>query len=174
MLRISAVFVAISFLITGTSAASRPEAPSLKPRPDSPAPSPAAAEETTPAPVLRALTPGVQLPGAVPASPSATPVSGPAPLPAAMPSLLPAQPVSPASAAEVQAAFTAISRGAWSEATRLQYAATDPAVRDVILWKRAADGVPGMTFDELNFALTTLSTWPQTDKMRRRAEGSST
>ena len=178
MLRISAVFVAISFLIAGTSAASRPESPSLKPRADSspspPAPVIAQAEEATPAPVLRALTPGVQLPGAAPASPGAaplaTPTGAPAPLPAAMPSLLPAQPVSPASIAQLQAAFIAINRGAWSEASRLQYDAADPTVRDLILWKRAADGVPGTTFDELNFALTTLSTWPQTDKMRRRAE----
>ncbi len=177
MIRISAVFVAISFLLTGTSAASRPEAPSLKPRPDSPAPVPApapetvAVSETTPAPVLRALTPGVVLPGAAPAQ---TPGPGALPLtptlPGALPNALAAQPISPTSVAQLKAALSALDRGAWSEATRIQYAATDPALRDVILWKRASDGVPGMTFDEVNYALTTLSTWPLTDKMRRRAE----
>ena len=174
MLRISAVFVAISFLLTGTSAASRPEAPSLKPRPDSPAPTTQAPApqmaETTPAPVLRALTPGVTLPGAAPALSGATPpVAGPQ-LPAAAPRALAAQPVNPTSVLQLKAALTAIERGAWSEVTRLQYDTSDPAVRDLILWKRATDGVPGATFDEINYALTTLSTWPLTDRMRRRAE----
>lgn len=174
MIRISAVFVAISFLLTGTSAASRPEAPSLKPRADSPAPAPVEAPETTPAPVLRALTPGVQLPGAT--APTTGPATGTAPAtgsatsPATAPSLLSAQPISPASVIQLKSALSAIDRGAWSEVTRLQYDTADPAVRDLILWKRASDGVPGMTFDEVNYALTTLSTWPLTDKMRRRAE----
>ncbi|MFN3609728.1 MAG: hypothetical protein ACK4Y9_11740, partial [Hyphomonas sp.] len=177
MLRISAVFVAISFLITGTSAASRPESPSLKPRADAPPQAPAQPvqmAETTPAPVLRALTPGVILPGATPAQPGATPVAAPAAtgaqLPATAPRALAAQPVNPTSVAQLKAALAAIERGAWSEVTRIQYDTTDPAVRDMILWKRASDGVPGTTFDELNYALTTLSTWPLTDRMRRRAE----
>lgn len=177
MLRISAVFVAISFLITGTSAASRPESPSLKPRADAPpqaAAPPVQMAETTPAPVLRALTPGVILPGAAPAQPGATPVAAPATtgaqLPATAPRALAAQPVNPTSVAQLKAALAAIERGAWSEVTRIQYDTTDPAVRDMILWKRASDGVPGTTFDELNYALTTLSTWPLTDRMRRRAE----
>ncbi|PKP80423.1 MAG: lytic transglycosylase [Alphaproteobacteria bacterium HGW-Alphaproteobacteria-18] len=178
MFRISAVFVAISFLITGTSAASRPESPSLKPRADAPpqssAPAPVQVSETTPAPVLRALTPGVILPGAAPAQPGATPVAAPAAtgpqFPSAAPRTLAAQPVNAASVAQLKAALAAIERGAWSEVTRIQYDTTDPAVRDMILWKRASDGVPGTTFDELNYALTTLSTWPLTDRMRRRAE----
>ena len=170
MIRISAVFVAISFILTGTSAASRPEAPSLKPRADSPAPAPAQMAETTPAPILRPLTPGVQLPGATaPASPAPGPVAVPpgAGTPSALNALTA---VNPGAVAQISAAFRASERGAWSELARMQYDSADQTVRDFVLWKRASDGVPGMTFDELNFAITTLSTWPMTDRMRRRAE----
>ncbi|MBY9066765.1 transglycosylase SLT domain-containing protein [Hyphomonas sp. WL0036] len=167
MIRISAVFVAISFLLTGTSAASRPEAPSLKPRADSPVPAAAPSGETLPAPILRPLTPGVQLPGAT--GPAVAPTT-PAATPGAFPGAINVLTANPGSVAQVTAAFRAADRGAWSELSRLQYDASDETVRDVILWKRASDGVPGMTFDELSYALTTLSTWPQTSKMRRRAE----
>lgn len=162
MIRIPAVFVAISLLLAGTSAASRPEAPSLKPGTATATDDTAAAESflKTPAPPAPAIAPppsqpGTPLPaaGAVAASPVAVTTT-----------------VSPASVIYVKEAFQAASRGNWSEVMRLQYAAPDAVTRDVILWRRASDGVPGMTFDEVNFALTTLSTWPQTDRMRRRAE----
>ena len=58
----------------------------------------------------------------------------------------------------------------WSEVARLQEQATDPAVRDLIMWKRASEGVPGMGFDEVNDALTRLHDWPKAGNMRARAE----
>lgn len=73
-------------------------------------------------------------------------------------------------AAVLNRAFSAAERGNWSEVAQLQRAATDPVVRDLILWKRASEGVPGMTFEEIDAALTRLSDWPLTDRMRRRAE----
>lgn len=73
-------------------------------------------------------------------------------------------------AAVLNRAFSAAERGNWSEVAQLQRSATDPVVRDLILWKRASEGVPGMSFDEINAALTRLHDWPLTDRMRRRAE----
>ncbi|MFN4024114.1 MAG: lytic transglycosylase domain-containing protein [Hyphomonas sp.] len=167
MIRIPAVFVAISLLLAGTSAASRPEAPSLKPGTAAATDDTAAAESfirspadtAAAAPVLAPLSPA-------PAQPVSQPGTA---LPAASPAAT-AYVATPAGAAYLRDAFQAASRGNWSEVMRLQYGAADPVVRDVILWRRASEGVPGMTFDEVNFALTTLSTWPQTDRMRRRAE----
>ncbi|MEZ5945851.1 MAG: transglycosylase SLT domain-containing protein [Hyphomonas sp.] len=52
----------------------------------------------------------------------------------------------------------------------LQGQATDPAVRYLILWKRASEGVPGMGFDEVSGALERLSDWPKTYNMQKRAE----
>lgn len=141
MIRISAAFVAISFLLSGTSLAARPESPSLKPG------------AATPPSTLRTV------PASMPTVPAATP---------AMPSA--ATSVRSADAVILDMALSAASRGAWSDVTRMQYEASSPLVRDIILWKRASDGAPGTTLDEINFALSTLSDWPKTDQMRRRAE----
>ena len=67
-------------------------------------------------------------------------------------------------------ALSAAERNQWSELSSLQYGAPDPVLKNLIMWKRASEGVPGMTFDELNLALTLLDGWPQTSKMRQRAE----
>ncbi|MBK8197091.1 MAG: transglycosylase SLT domain-containing protein [Acidobacteria bacterium] len=67
-------------------------------------------------------------------------------------------------------ALSAAERSQWTELQNLQYGAPDPVLKNVIMWKRASDGVPGMTFDELDLALTLLDGWPQTGKMRDRAE----
>ena len=67
-------------------------------------------------------------------------------------------------------ALSAAKRSQWTELSALQYAAPDPVLKNLIMWKRASEGVPGMTFDELNLALTMLDGWPQTSKMRQRAE----
>jgi len=67
-------------------------------------------------------------------------------------------------------ALSAAERYDWKEVARLQQQATDPAVRDLIMWQRASEGVPGMGFSEVNDALTRLSDWPKTSNMRARAE----
>jgi len=67
-------------------------------------------------------------------------------------------------------ALAAAERYDWKEVASLQQQATDPAVRDLIMWTRASEGVPGMGFSEVNDALTRLSDWPKTGNMRARAE----
>ncbi|MBU1286903.1 MAG: lytic transglycosylase domain-containing protein [Alphaproteobacteria bacterium] len=67
-------------------------------------------------------------------------------------------------------ALDAAGRYDWNEVAGLQDRATDPAVRDLILWMRASAGVPGMGFDEVRSAMETLPTWPKTGAMRKRAE----
>ncbi|MFN7054200.1 transglycosylase SLT domain-containing protein [Hyphomonas sp.] len=154
MIRISAVFVALALLLSGTSLAARPEGPSLKPRPGA-----APGDGETPAPVVRPLSapPSAASPGLPP---------GPAtPVPA-----LAASRTSSAEAAYLERAFAAAARGSWGEVARMQYEAPSQILRDLILWKRASDGAPGTTFDELNLALTSLSNWPKTTDIRRRAE----
>lgn len=153
MIRIPAVFVAISLLLAGTSAASRPEAPSLKPGTAVPALAP---DQMQP---LRAAFPAGEADLSQPGT------ALPAPGPVTTTVTLPASSIS-----QAHQAFALAGRGAWTDLMQLQYAAEDPVVRDLILWLRASEGVPGMTFDEVNFALNTLSTWPQTERMRRRAE----
>jgi len=135
-----AVFVSLAALAAGVAAAELPETPSLKPGKDLPPPAPA--------PVL-----SVNL-AAAPAAAAAT-------------STLAAK---SSSALYLSRALSAAERNQWSELSRLQYEATDPAVKNVIMWKRASEGVPGMTFDELDLALTLLGDWPLTGKMRSRAE----
>ncbi len=67
-------------------------------------------------------------------------------------------------------ALNAIDRRDWPEVARLQRQASDATVRDLIMWTRASEGVPGMSFEEVSAALDHLSTWPRTESMRRRAE----
>tara|TARA_R110002020_G_scaffold83397_2_gene207446 strand:- start:363187 stop:365208 length:2022 start_codon:yes stop_codon:yes gene_type:complete len=67
-------------------------------------------------------------------------------------------------------ALDAAGRYDWSEVADLQKRASDPAVRDLIMWMRASEGVPGMSFDEVKNAMDTLPTWPKTGAMRKRAE----
>ncbi|MEZ5987014.1 MAG: lytic transglycosylase domain-containing protein [Hyphomonas sp.] len=91
------------------------------------------------------------------------------------PSLKPARPYASTATdsrnAEIlHKALEAAGRYDWKEVARLQGQATDPTVRDLILWKRASEGVPGMGFDEVNDALTRLNDWPKTASMRARAE----
>lgn len=91
------------------------------------------------------------------------------------PSLKPARPYAstatdPKNAEILHKALKAAERYDWNEVARLQGQATDPAVRDLILWKRASEGVPGMGFSEVDDALTRLHDWPKTGNMRARAE----
>ena len=91
------------------------------------------------------------------------------------PSLKPDRPYAstatdPQNAEILHKALSAAGRYDWNEVARLQSQATDPAVRDLILWRRASEGVPGMGFSEVNDALTRLSDWPKTSNMRARAE----
>ena len=57
----------------------------------------------------------------------------------------------------------------WREVRRLQYQAEDPAVQDIILWRRAT-GDRAMRFGELDEALSRLSAWPLQRTMRINAE----
>ena len=91
------------------------------------------------------------------------------------PSLKPARPyVSTATDSKnaeiLHKALTAAERYDWNEVARLQKQATDPNVRDLIMWKRASEGVPGMGFAEVSDALTRLHDWPKAGNMRARAE----
>jgi soluble lytic murein transglycosylase len=58
----------------------------------------------------------------------------------------------------------------WSRLSDRQNQASDPAVKDAITWLRASEGVPGMRFDEITYAMRRLSDWPDTGRMLRRAE----
>ena len=138
--RKTAVFVSIALLAAGAAMAGVPETPSLKPGKNLGPPSQA--------PVLSVNV-------AMPATPT-TPA--------------PVLVQKSAAALYLGRALSAAERSQWSELSSLQYAAPTPALKNLIMWKRAADGVPGMTFDEIDLALTLLPDWPETDRMRRRAE----
>ncbi len=91
------------------------------------------------------------------------------------PSLKPERPyassvVSTQDAGILDQAMRAAERGDWSEAERLQRAARSPIVRELITWRRASSGPPGMGFDEISSALKRLEHWPSTYRMRSRAE----
>lgn len=58
----------------------------------------------------------------------------------------------------------------WSRLSDRQNQASDPAVKDAITWLRASEGVPGMRFDEITYAMRNLADWPDTGRMLRRAE----
>ena len=73
-------------------------------------------------------------------------------------------------AAILHEALRAANRYDWKTVARLQKRASDPDVRDLIMWVRASQGVPGMNFSEVSEALDTLSDWPRQSAMRRRAE----
>ena len=136
----SAVLASIVALAAGVALAGVPETPSLKP-----------GKNLLPPPGAPVLSVNVATP-----APATTPA--------------PVLVQKSAAALYLGKALSAAERSQWSELSRLQYEAPDPALKNLIMWKRAADGVPGMTFDEIDLALTMLSDWPETDRMRRRAE----
>lgn len=145
-----AIFVSLAALLPALAAASDPESPSLKPG--------------------KNLVPEASQPGLTVNSVTTAPTGEAVPAP-----VLTLRPSAPAPAATasillLNRALTAADRGDWSTLASLQYEASDPVVKNLIMWKRASDGVPGMTFDELNTALTLLSDWPKTGAMRVRAE----
>ena len=142
-----AVFVSMAALLASAAAAAVPETPSLKPG--------KAAAVQPPASVLSINT------------------SASAGLPVIAPlrtTPLPVLTQKSGSVLYLARALSAAERNQWTELSALQYAAPDPVLKNLIMWKRASEGVPGMTFDELNLALTMLDGWPQTSKMRQRAE----
>lgn len=139
-----AVFVSLAALVASSAAAIAPETPSLKP-----------GKNLVPV----AQPPVVSVNVAAPAAPATT-TTVPAP----------ALAQKSASVQYLKRALSAAERNQWSELQELQYSAPDPVLKNLIMWKRASDGVPGMTFDELDLALTMLEGWPQTSKMRQRAE----
>jgi soluble lytic murein transglycosylase len=139
-----AVFVSLAALVASSAAAIAPETPSLKP-----------GKNLVPV----AQPPVVSVNVAAPAAPATT-TTVPAP----------ALAQKSASVQYLKRALSAAERNQWSELQELQYSAPDPVLKNLIMWKRASEGVPGMTFDELDLALTMLEGWPQTSKMRQRAE----
>ncbi len=66
-------------------------------------------------------------------------------------------------------ALRAADRADWGEVRSLQFRVEDPAVEDIILWRRAT-GDEAMSFRELNEALERLSAWPLQRTMRISAE----
>ncbi len=91
------------------------------------------------------------------------------------PSLKPQRPyaskvVSTQDAAILHDALAAAESGDWSRIRRLQGEARAQIVKDLILWRRASSGPPGMGFDEISQAMTRLDNWPDTFRMRNRAE----
>lgn len=139
-----AVFVSLAALVASSAGAIAPETPSLKP-----------GKNLVPV----APPPVVSVNVAAPAAPATT-TTVPAP----------ALAQKSASVQYLKRALSAAERSQWSELQELQYSAPDPVLKNLIMWKRASEGVPGMTFDELDLALTMLQGWPQTSKMRQRAE----
>ena len=77
--------------------------------------------------------------------------------------------VEAADAEILREALRAADSADWSTVRRLQYRADDPAVQDIILWRRAT-GDAAMSFQELDEALTRLSAWPLQRTMRINAE----
>ncbi len=67
-------------------------------------------------------------------------------------------------------AFRAADAGRWSTVASLQRSARDETVADLILWRRATAGPPGMGFDEVSGAIEELDGWPMLTTMRIRAE----
>lgn len=67
-------------------------------------------------------------------------------------------------------AFRAANAGQWSTVASLQRSARDETVSDLILWRRATAGPPGMNFDAVAAAIEKLEGWPMQTSMRRRAE----
>lgn len=142
-----ALFVSMSALLASAASAAAPETPSLKPGKYLP----------------------VQAPETVLSVNASTPIATPV-LSAAPTTPLPVLSQKSGSVLYLARALSAAKRSQWTELSALQYAAPDPVLKNLIMWKRASEGVPGMTFDELNLALTMLDGWPQTSKMRQRAE----
>lgn len=142
-----AVFLSLAALVPVLVAGSDPETPSLKPGknllPEAAAPELSVNSVTA---VQTAASPAPAL------------------------TLRPATPAPSASTFALSRALAAAERGDWNGLASMQYEASDPVVKNLIMWKRASDGVPGMTFDELNTALTMLPDWPKTARMRTRAE----
>ncbi len=104
--------------------------------------------------------------GFVTPSPSG-PLSGLGSVDAAEPAPAPA---SGPDVAILEAALKAAERSDWPGLASLQARAQNPALRDLILWMRASEGVPGMGFEELTAAIITLKDWPRVDDMHTRAE----
>jgi len=149
-------FVSLAALMAASAGAIAPETPSLKPGKN--------LVPVTPAPVLSVNT-------ATPAGPSANlNAAAPQPGPVSGALLTPALTQKSASVLYLARALSAAELRQWSELSDLQYSAPDPVLKNLIMWKRASEGVPGMTFDELDLALKMLDGWPQTTKMRQRAE----
>ena len=125
-----AVFVSMAALLASAAAAAVPETPSLKPG--------KAAAVQPPASVLSINT----------SASAGLPVIAPLPT-----TPLPVLTQKSGSVLYLARALSAAERNQWTELSALQYAAPDPVLKNLIMWKRASEGVPGMTFDELNLAL---------------------
>ncbi|MEL6957268.1 MAG: hypothetical protein AAFO88_11560, partial [Pseudomonadota bacterium] len=65
-------------------------------------------------------------------------------------------------------AFEAAASGDWRDVERLQERARSEIVSDLILWRRATAGPPGMGFIELSEALERLQSWPNVSRIRSR------
>ena len=91
------------------------------------------------------------------------------------PSLKPDKPyasrvVSTQDAATLSAALRAAEEGRWSRAEQLQNSARSDIVRDLIAWRRASAGPPGMRFEEIAEVMARLKNWPDQRQMQVRAE----
>ncbi len=78
--------------------------------------------------------------------------------------------VSTQDAAALHRALAAAERGDWRAAERHQADARDPLVADLILWRRATAGPPGMGFEQIANAYDRLANWPSSGRIRTRAE----
>ncbi len=91
------------------------------------------------------------------------------------PSLKPDRPfaskvVSTQDAGLLHAALEAADAGDWSRVARYQARAGSPVVQDLILWRRAHVGAPGLYFEDMAEAIERLEGWPDAYRMRARAE----
>ncbi len=137
----STLFCAALVLAAGAAWAIVPEAPSLKP----------SRQDANGAAESRLLTPPDGAAPSVILTPAPPTMTG-------------------TDAVIVKAAIEAAERSQWAEVARLQTQSNDPVVRDLILWIRASNGVPGLGFEELDAAIKKLDGWPKQDAMFERGE----
>lgn len=80
------------------------------------------------------------------------------------------QVVSTQDAETLHAAMDAAADGQWTRVANLQGEARTEIVRNLILWRRASAGPPGMTWQDIAQAMAALDDWPDRFRMQARAE----
>ncbi|MGC2854125.1 lytic transglycosylase domain-containing protein [Novispirillum sp. DQ9] len=82
----------------------------------------------------------------------------------------PATALSERDRAVYQRAFEAADRGQWTAALETAAQASDPVLRDVLLWRHMQDPASPYTFAQITDFLKSHATWPSQAALRRRAD----